>query len=279
MSKPIKKNEMLKNLAKCKKPLKEIKIKEGGLDLIFWEYILGFFIHRRDFFPFTLISKKIYAHIKTKRNNILFHFAENSLVIKNRLPIEYVFNLIIDEHTKEFLEKDFIIQFPNITTIGFSCSNCRIDYIGLDDLIVNIMTLMQPQFNKTWFLKNLWFNCSKCVFCFHRGFSLQFCKGCKKIDKIENMKRCSICKDVYYCGKECRKKSYELHKPICLEPRIKIVKVEEWYQQTILKNKNYKGVYSIQSVLNYLKLGVERSKKNNNKKENSNKDLKQKTKK
>ena len=39
--------------------------------------------------------------------------------------------------------------------------------------------------------------------------------ACKECSKIGRLFKCSRCKDVYYCSKECQKKDWKLHKIIC----------------------------------------------------------------
>ena len=46
--------------------------------------------------------------------------------------------------------------------------------------------------------------------------------GCAMCPKTENVKACSRCKDVYYCGTECQMSGWKEHKKVCLPEKIKL---------------------------------------------------------
>lgn len=41
----------------------------------------------------------------------------------------------------------------------------------------------------------------------------------------ENLKRCSVCKAVYYCSKECQNKAWPQHKLICIKPKAENIEI------------------------------------------------------
>ena len=42
------------------------------------------------------------------------------------------------------------------------------------------------------------------------------CAACGLVDSGDNMRRCSQCKSVSYCGKECQRQHWRKHKPFCV---------------------------------------------------------------
>ena len=45
---------------------------------------------------------------------------------------------------------------------------------------------------------------------------------CAVCQKTEDVKSCSVCKHVYYCGVECQKSAWKEHKPVCKSVKVKI---------------------------------------------------------
>jgi len=41
------------------------------------------------------------------------------------------------------------------------------------------------------------------------------CANCHKGGEEVSLKVCSLCKEVYYCSRECQKKNFKAHKQVC----------------------------------------------------------------